>query len=234
MPIKLQNAVPTLLREQVVDILRTAITECRFEPGGRLIERELCEALQVSRSTVREGLRQLEAEGLVTITPNRGPMVTVLEAEEAREVYAIRATLEGMASAAAAERVDAAQVEQIAAQVIGVRAAREEGNFAAVQQAKTLFYDSLLAAAGNRQLERTLKQLRARGTLLRGLDVFREARMNESVRGAAEILAAVRSRDPDAARLASIGHIMRASELALEAMNFSAGEVPSVASARKA
>src|SRR4051794_23051462 len=100
----LPGAVPSLLRQQVVDILRNAITECVFEPGGRLIERELCEMLGVSRTTLREGLRQLEAEGLLHLAPNKGPMVPSLTLTEASAIYALRAELEGFACAECARR----------------------------------------------------------------------------------------------------------------------------------
>src|ERR1700760_466339 len=97
--VQLQVPIAQPLRQQVVDILRDAITSCLFEPGGKLTERVLCERLGVSRGTLREGLRQLEAEGLVRIVPNRGPMVTALTETEASECYALRAFLESEASA---------------------------------------------------------------------------------------------------------------------------------------
>ena len=103
--VQLQVPIAQPLRQQVVDILRDAITSCLFEPGGKLTERVLCERLGVSRGTVREGLRQLEAEGLVRLVPNRGPMVTVLTELEAAECYSLRALLESEASAIAAKQV---------------------------------------------------------------------------------------------------------------------------------
>lgn len=211
--------VPVLLRKQVVDILRAAITECRFEPGGRLTERVLCEQLNVSRSTVRESLRQLEAEGLVTIHPHRGPMIPVIDAAEARELYAIRATLDGMASAAAAEYASHASLEELKEAVADIRAVRQDGDFPRVQRALTRFYGTLFDASGNRQLAAMLKHIRARMTLLRSLDGFREARLDENLRGASEILDALARRDPEAARRASVGHIERAAALALAAFD---------------
>jgi GntR family transcriptional regulator, trigonelline degradation regulator len=223
---QLQMPVPSPLRHQVVDILRNAITSCMFEPGGRLTERALCEQLGVSRSTVREGLCQLEAEGLVRITPHRGPVVTVLSETEAAEIYAIRVILEGEASAAAAAHADAATCKILETQLARMQVALAAADFNGLQREKTLFYAALYAATGNRQLELLLKQMRARVTLVRGLDVDRGPRMDASVRGAREIAAAVRDRDPDAARSASRGHIARAAELALRAMRTHVVPVP--------
>ncbi len=79
-----RDAVP--LRNKVVERLRSAISEQRLPQGSRLIERELCEMLGVSRTLVREALRQLEAEGLVTIIPNRGPAVALLDRKTAASI----------------------------------------------------------------------------------------------------------------------------------------------------
>jgi len=70
---------PVPLRNEVIERLRSAICKQLLPQGSRLIERQLCEMLGVSRTLVREALRQLEAEGLVTIIPNRGPSVAVLD-----------------------------------------------------------------------------------------------------------------------------------------------------------
>ncbi|MEI9803979.1 MAG: GntR family transcriptional regulator [Pseudolabrys sp.] len=90
----LATAAP--LRTEIEIRLRSAITQGRFHAGERLIERELCEMLGVSRPSLREALRQLEAEELVTLVPNRGPVVSEIGIDEARDIYEIRATLEGL------------------------------------------------------------------------------------------------------------------------------------------
>src|SRR6202044_153255 len=89
---------PETLRHQVENVLRQAITSGRFAPGARLIERELCETLGVSRTSVREALRRLEAEKLVRSVPHKGPVVAIMSKQEATELYAIRGLLEGFAA----------------------------------------------------------------------------------------------------------------------------------------
>src|SRR5690349_13762377 len=85
------------LRLQVEEKLRNAIAAGRFKPGERLVERDLCARLDVSRALIREALRQLEAEGLIVAVPHRGPVVASITVEEARQIYAVRALLEGFA-----------------------------------------------------------------------------------------------------------------------------------------
>ncbi|MBS0320769.1 MAG: GntR family transcriptional regulator [Proteobacteria bacterium] len=211
-------ATPRPLRLQVVEILRNAITECVFEPGGKLVERELCEQLGVSRTTLREALRQLEAEGLLVLTPNKGPAVASLDAGGAADAYALRAELEGYACAECAKRVTPADLADLRTDLVAMTRAVAAGDFNALQHAKTTFYDRLYDIAGNAELKRVLRLLRARVTLIRGLDVDRAARMRETVDGAKAIMEALARRSPAAARKAAEEHIRRAAALAIGAL----------------
>src|SRR5512138_3023456 len=98
------------LRLQVEEKLRKAIATGRFRSGERLVERELCALLGVSRPSVREALRQLEAEGLIVTIPHRGPAVATIDVHEARELYEVRALLEGFAGRKAAMVATPAQL----------------------------------------------------------------------------------------------------------------------------
>ena len=89
---------PETLRHQVENVLRQAIVSGRYAPGARLVERELCETLGVSRTSVREALRRLEAEKLVRNVPHKGPVVAVMSRHDAHELYALRGLLEGFAA----------------------------------------------------------------------------------------------------------------------------------------
>lgn len=212
-------AIPNPLRQQVTDNLRAAIANCEFEPGGRLTERQLCETLNVSRSTIRESLRQLESEGLVRITPNKGPIITALSPKEARDIYAIRERLESYAFALCAGRATPQMLAAAKANLAAVKNAERAGNFATLQTAKTAFYDLLFSHTGNPQLCTLLKQLRARCALTRATDRLRSERMAESRRGAEELLAAIRAQDSAAASSAAVNHLQRASALAIAAMH---------------
>ena len=88
--------VPTV-RSMVTQKLREAIMSGTLKPGQRLVERELCEMTGVSRPSIREALRLLEADGLVNTVPHRGPVVSTISLDEARQLYAARAVLEGFA-----------------------------------------------------------------------------------------------------------------------------------------
>jgi DNA-binding GntR family transcriptional regulator len=215
--------VPHPLRQQVTDNLRAAIANCEFEPGGRLTERELCETLNVSRSTIRESLRQLESEGLVRMAPNKGPMIAALSPKEARDIYVIREQLESYAFALCAGRVTPQMLTEARVHLTAIKTAERAGNFPALQTAKTAFYDLLFSYTGNPQLCALLKQLRARCALTRATDRLRSERMAESRRGAEELFAAIRAKDPAAASTVAVNHLQRATALAIAALHHDDG-----------
>lgn len=86
------------LHERVVSRLRDAIVKGEFQPGERLVQEELAAAMGVSRMPIREALRQLEKEGLVTLEAHKGAIVTPVAPEDIEEIYELRATLEAMAA----------------------------------------------------------------------------------------------------------------------------------------
>jgi len=92
--------------ERVADDLKMGILEGRYAPGQRLISRDIVEQLGVSRSSLREAFRRLEADGLVHLIPNRGAVVRRLSPDEIRHMYQIREALEGYAAQLAAQRID--------------------------------------------------------------------------------------------------------------------------------
>ena len=113
------------LRELALEKVRDAIVDGYFKPGERLVERDLCAQLGVSRTIVREVLRHLESEGLVASLPNKGPIVARLDLEEAKQIYEIRGALEGMAARLCAERRDPAIVEALENGAILIRATED-------------------------------------------------------------------------------------------------------------
>lgn len=191
------------LRRQVLDGLRQAIIDGRLVPGARLTERELTEMMGVSRTVVREALRQLESEGLIAIIPNKGPVVRELSLAEAKDLYNIRAVLEGLAARLFVENAGDAQLKQLAQALEAVAAAYERGDARKVLETKNRFYDVLFAGAGSETLSSMLNTLHARIWRWRALGLSHPQRSaqrsKESVKGLRAVLAAIRKRDAGAA-----------------------------------
>jgi DNA-binding transcriptional regulator YhcF (GntR family) len=109
------RALAAPLRQQVVDRLRAAVIAGDLAPGQRLTERELIDRVGVSRTVIREALRQLESEGLVETVPNKGPVVRALSRAEAVDLYRIRASLEALAARLFIERAPPEAMDRLAA-----------------------------------------------------------------------------------------------------------------------
>lgn len=206
------------LRQQVVEGIRRAITTGRFRGGDRLVERDLCEMAGVSRTLIREALRQLEAEGLVKVIPNKGPIVLAVSAPEARKVYQIRAELEGLTSRLFAENASAKQIAALRKSFDELKSAYALGNATDVLAAKAVFYDNLVEGSGNDILGNMLRQLHSRAMLLAATSLSQEGRMALSEMEMTKLVQAIIRRDGNAARAAAVEHVERAAEVALSVL----------------
>ena len=204
------NRVAAPVREQVVDQLRQAIVQMRLKPEQRLVERELIEQTGVSRTTIREVLRQLAAEGLVATIPQRGAVVAVPTPEEAAELYEVRAALESLAARRFVEHASESQITALRAafeEVARVMSAGDEANTLAMIQAKDLFYDVLLKGSGNRAIHSILSGLTARVSVLRATSMARPGRALQSLAEIEQIVLAIERGDADAAAEACAHHV---------------------------
>ena len=215
----------TTLRGQVVQMLRTSILDARFRPGERLVERKLCEMLGVSRTLIREALRQLEAEGLVQTIPYKGPVVSQISPGELREVYEMRFALEALAAKLFAERAPDGMVARLGAAIEQIAGCCASEDPAVQRNNVDAFYDILLEGAGNDMLRSYVSTQRARLSQLRSISLSRSQRRLESVEEKREILRAIAARDAPAARSATETHITNAAQAAFYALTeFSAEE----------
>lgn len=212
------------LRHQVVENIREAIAVGKLAAGNRLVERDLCEMTGVSRTLIREALRQLETEGLVDVIPNKGPIVARISPRQAREVFQLRAELEGLASQLFAELATDAQMKALQDAFARLRDAYASRDAVATLAAKSRFYDCLVDGSGNETLGGVLRQLHARAMVLRATSLSQPGRTAESEREIAELMKAIRKRDGAAARKASIAHITKAAQAALSMLQAREGE----------
>jgi len=208
--------MPTV-REQVTSSLRSAILEFRFQPGERLVERELCEMTGTSRTSVREALRHLESEGLIESLPHRGQVVAVVSPDRARHIYELRGALEALAARLFAERGDAQHIRRFVAAYEALPAA-----FASLNQQRTLaamnkFYDAMLEGCGNPLIAQVLRSLHGRIVYLRAISIS-QGRVPESLGELGNIVKAVQKRDPEAAAVACRIHAEKACVAAIGAL----------------
>jgi DNA-binding GntR family transcriptional regulator len=207
------------LRMRVEDKLRSAISGGVFKPGQRLIERELCELTGVGRTSIREAVRQLEAEGLITSVPHRGPVVTRISVEEAQQLYAVRALLEGAAGRAFAERRPPDTLALMFTAVSELENAAKAGNRDALIKAKTRFYDALMRGCGNIFIQQMLTNLHNRVTMLRATSMTHPGRLPQSLKEIRNIAELIGAGDATGAERACIDHIHAAAAIALAVLS---------------
>lgn len=204
------------LRQQVLDALRRAIVSGRLAPGQRLIERQLIEMMGVSRTVIREALRQIEAEGLIEIIPNKGPVVRALSADEARDLYRIRAVLEGLAARLCAENANEVMLANLEAALKDVELAYQGSSGELALDAKTKFYDLLYAASESESLTSMLAIVQARVWRWRAVGLTHpnraHDRLNESVKNLNLLIAAIKNKDGDAAERITREEVNNAAE----------------------
>jgi DNA-binding GntR family transcriptional regulator len=195
------------IQAQVANKLRDAILSGHFKPGQRLVEGDLCETMQVSRSSLREALRRLEAEKLVTIIPNRGPSVAEITWEQAKEIYQVRALLEGEAAALFATRATSQEKRQMAEALAAFAAADEADDVIGRLESTGRFYEVMLNGCGNAVIGELLEGLVARITFLRARSMSREGRARYSATEMRRILRTIEKKDAPGARAAAIEHV---------------------------
>ncbi|MDB5605005.1 MAG: GntR family transcriptional regulator [Bradyrhizobium sp.] len=201
---------PKTVQQQIVEKLREAIVEGMFKPGDRLVEASLCEMLGVSRPSIREALRSLEAERLVCIIPNRGPQIPVLTRDHAAEIYNVRALLEGEAAFIAAKRATPDDLKMMRASLAAFGKAVRANDMQTEVSATSEFYSHILRICGNRIIEQTLNGLLARVNFLRAHSMSQPGRAKVSLQEMKAIYEAIAANNGNAARSAAVKHVENA------------------------
>jgi GntR family transcriptional regulator, trigonelline degradation regulator len=209
------TVVAAPLRKQVIELLKGAILGLEYMPGERLVERELCERYGVSRTVVREALRHLEAEGLVTLVANRGPVVAATSPDEARALYELREVLESLAARLCARRGSRAQKKRLSKALTHVAAAYREKELGEQLKTKDEFYRVLCEGADNPVIGQMLRTVQARVQMLRALSLLAPGRSDESLVELKRLVDAIEKGDEDAAGELASKHVQRAEEIAL-------------------
>ena len=201
------RVAPVSVQSQVVAKLREAIFSGMFGPGEKLSEPALCRDLGVSRTSIREALRSLAAEKLVTIVPNRGPSVTRISWEEADAIYQVRALLEGEAMALLARRIEPPDLSEMSTALLAFEAAASNNDASKRAASATRFYEVILARCGNPVVAELLRALHARINFLRAGTMSIPGRSLASLREMRAMLDALAAGDPELARKAALDHV---------------------------
>ena len=168
---KINNKLKLLRNVSFTEIayeqIRESILSGRIAPGGHINENQLAEMLEISRAPVREACRQLQKEGLVEITKNKGTFVKNISPHEAVEIYEIRVALEALAVEKAAENADEIDLSLLERCVAELKAAAESKNEKAHYSAAVHFHQIIGNISGNHNLAEMLENLHDKISLFR-------------------------------------------------------------------
>ncbi|WP_322050782.1 GntR family transcriptional regulator [Paraburkholderia bannensis] len=202
-------------RIRLTDGIRVAIGRGELPAGARLSERELCERYGVSRTVVREALRQLEAEGFINMEAHRGAVVTEISFDRAEHLFEIRGSLESLACELCAAKASIEQKRKVAEAVGQIERAISGGSLDEILAAKNQFYDALLVGAGNQELSAMLRLLHARIQQLRRYSLSADKRLPQSLSEIRTICNAIIAGDAEGAARAAKYHVSQARFAAL-------------------
>lgn len=190
------DALPyTALRDAVLIALRNAIVEGKLKPGERLLETEIAREFGTSRAPLREAIRQLESEGLVVSAPHRGTFVTRLSEQDAREIYCLRAALEGMAAILVVNAGQASVFDRLDQLLAEMRSGVAAGEIERMIQADFQFHETLCEAAGNARLQNVWLSMRTQIRAFVSATSQRYLKPAEVVRRHCAVLDAMRAGD---------------------------------------
>ena len=188
---------PRALYQDVAERLRQQIFARQLEPGSWIDEQKLAADFGISRTPLREALKVLAAEGLVTMKVRRGAYVTEMSADDVRQIYHLLGLLESDAAGVVAQRASTEQIQELRAlhDKLEKQVRQRDAFFATNEQ----FHIRLLQMSGNRWLEQTVHDLRKVMKLNRHHSLFRQGRLAESLAEHREVMQAIERRDAEAA-----------------------------------
>lgn len=199
---------PGSLHEEVAARLRTMVFERQLQPGQWIDELALANDWQISRTPLREALKVLAAEGLVTLVPRQGCRVTELSEDDADELFPVMALLEGRCAYEAVRKATPADLKQLRRlhEVLEKHAATK--NIDGYYRANHDFHTRVQAIADNRWLDRATNDLRRFLRLLRGRQLNWPGRIEDSINEHRVLIAAIEQRDAARAERVMHDHLM--------------------------
>lgn len=200
------------LRGRVFHTIRENILSGRYMQHEELRENTIARELGVSRTPVREALRQLELEGLVRIVPNKGAYVNGITEKDMKDIYAARSLLEGRCTRWAAEHITVEQIEKLEENLELSEFYAKRKNYSQVCELDTQFHEILYAASNSRMFNHLLSNFHHYVERVRRISLATEGRAEESNREHWKILAAIKTKDEKLAEELATEHVLNTLE----------------------
>lgn len=196
------------LSSRVFHTIRENILSGKYATDVELKEKSIGEELGVSRTPVREALRQLELEGLVTIIPNKGAYVVGISQKDIRDIYEIRSRLEGLCAKWAAEHITKEQLDEMEENIYLSDFHTSKGNFEQVLELDNKFHEILYTASGSKELRHVLLDFHHYVQRVRKITLAVQERAMNSNEEHRKIVEALKLHDAKQAEELANAHIM--------------------------
>ncbi|HBT19844.1 MAG TPA: GntR family transcriptional regulator [Peptococcaceae bacterium] len=204
-PVRVREYSP--IREEVFTMLREAILNGKLKPGDRLVERELAEQLGVSRTPVREALRKLELENLVTHIPRKGVVVSEISKKDIVEILDIRACLEGLGAREAAKKATEEDIGELKGYIEKMKEEMSNNNMEEVNKLHNQFHRKILEIAGYPRLSQMVSSLGDYISRFTKMGYTIPGRLDKAMKEHTELIEAIMQRNPELAKQIAEDHI---------------------------
>lgn len=208
------------LRIKIIEALRQAIELGVLKPGARLVEKNLCEQLDVSQTSLREALHEPQAEGVLTHVSNKGLSVTRITRRDAENIYRIRADLEALVVEQCIQMATDEDIKKLEHYATALKDEYFAGDFVKIVASKRQFYNSICEVADNSIAINLLNRLTFLTSQLRRISIMRPDRQPESVGEITALMISIKQRDASSARDVARLHVENAAVSAFSTAEF--------------
>lgn len=195
------------LSARVFRRIREGILAGKYATNEELKEKTIGDELGVSRTPVREALRQLELEGLVSIIPNKGAYVVGVSQKDIKDIYEMRSLLEGLCAKWAADNVTDSQLAELEENVFLTEFHYSKGNWEQIYELDNRFHELLYEASGSRELQHVLRDYHQYVQRIRRITLGKAERVKNSKEEHKKIVEALKLHDPQMAQENAKKHI---------------------------
>lgn len=210
------NEMTDVKKNSVYEYLYNAIRTGEIQPGQTLTERGLAEKIGVSRTPVREAIRKLEEQGIVTHEPHKGVKVITLSVDKVAQLYDVRELLEGLAARKLAERHTPEGIDELTALIDEAEQEAMANHVPELARINSEFHLSLARLSGNIYLEAIMNMLQTQIGLMMSASLSTSGRPLQNISEHKMLIDAIRSGDGEFAESIAKHHVRNAREHAMQ------------------
>jgi DNA-binding GntR family transcriptional regulator len=196
------------ISEDLVVYIKQQILLGELNPGERIVETKLAKELGISQTPVREAIRHLQGEGIITIVPNKGPLVRTLDMKDVFEIYSVRSMLEGLAIRLATQNASDQEIDELEQFYNGMKDKLHDDSVPYLMQDSAHIHQTIIYLSNHSRLITMYKSISFQISLVNRMLGTKSTKQKE-VEDHAELIEALKRKDPDFAEKTIRRHIFR-------------------------